>query len=90
MKILASIAAVLVLFTAPAHAMYFCSEPSEPYCVNNYSAFSDAYEFEDCKRDVENYADDVNQYLDCLADESQAAINAYNDAVEAFNRRARG
>ena len=90
MKILASMVAVLMLFTAPAQAMYFCSEPSEPYCVNSYGAFSDGYEFEDCKREVESYGDDVNRYLDCLADKSQAAIDAYNNAVEGFNRRARG
>jgi hypothetical protein len=89
MKIFWTAALVYAVWSMPAHAM-FCSEPSEPYCVNSFGAFTDGYDFEDCKRDVESYADDVNDYVECLRDEQQAAIDAYNDAVNAFNRRARG
>lgn len=89
MKLLLCGSVAFAMVTTPSFA-YFCSEPSSPYCVNSYGAFTDGYDFEDCKREVEQYGSEVEDYLECLNDESEQAISAYNDAVEGFNRRARG
>ena len=89
MRVLFIGVATLATLTTPSFA-FFCSEPSAPYCVSSYGAFNDGYDFENCKRDVEQYGSQVEDYLDCLSQESQEVIDAYNDAIESFNRRARG
>lgn len=61
--------------------------------------FSDEYDFNRCKQDVESFQDETNTYLECLQRDlddaasqarrdSEQAISEYNDAVEGFNRRA--
>ena len=89
MKLLLSAGIALMLLHTPAWA-YFCSEPSAPYCATSYGPFNDGYDFEDCKRSLERYGSDVETYLDCLRQESDQAISDYNDAIDSFNRRARG
>jgi hypothetical protein len=89
MKLVILVGAALAMTASPALA-YFCSEPSAPYCANSYGAFSDGYQFEDCKREMRSYADEIDSYLSCLAEESQSAVDDYNDAVQSFNRRAGG
>ena len=87
--------------TGTTVALGFCSEPSAPYCATSYGEFTDQYDFERCKREMENYASEVDDYIACLQrevdsaisearQESESAIGEYNDAVESFNRRARG
>jgi hypothetical protein len=90
MKTILLAAVALVLMQAPAKAYLFCSEPSAPYCATMYGSFNDGYDFEDCKRDVVSYGEDVEDYIQCLNDASQTAIDEYNDAIDSFNRRARG
>lgn len=87
-KTIASTAFVLTLLQTPALA-YYCSEPSAPYCASRYDEFDDQWEFDRCKREMENYQYDVERYLDCLSDEADQTISEYNDAVRSFNRRAR-
>lgn len=93
-----ALAAVVSLLSS-GEAFAYCSEPSAPYCANSYSDFSDENEFESCKRDMEDYGDEVNSYVECLQREVDAAIDEarrnsdqavgeYNDAVDSFNRRA--
>ncbi|WIJ26587.1 hypothetical protein [Devosia sp. RR2S18] len=89
MKLITLTFALLTVSCTPAFA-WICSEPSSPYCADSYGPFSDGYDFENCKREMEDYGEEVEQYLDCLSTNSQAAIDEYNDAVEAFNRRAGG
>ena len=88
MKLIFCTCVALVTVASPAEA-YFCSEPSAPYCVSRYGPFNDGYDFERCKREVQQYASDTEEYLRCLNRESEAAVSAYNEAVESFNRRAR-
>ncbi|NEH44747.1 hypothetical protein GR215_23150 [Rhizobium leguminosarum] len=79
----------------------YCSEPSAPSCASRFGEFDDEWEFDRCKREMESYKDDVERFIGCNNDEAEAAItkarddnenstSEYNDAVEAFNRRARG
>lgn len=88
-----------LLVVRPARA--YCSEPSAPYCATSYGSFDDEDDFDSCKRDMENFRSEVEDYNQCLANEArraidearqkqQAALDEYNDAVSSFNRRARG
>lgn len=69
---------------------YFCSEPSEPYCVDGSGYFDDQYEFDRCKSEVESYVSDVETYSQCLATQRNQAIEKANEVVEKFNCRAEG
>jgi hypothetical protein len=82
-------------------ALGYCSEPSAPFCATRYGEFDDEYDFDSCRRDMENYASEVEEYIACLQREvddvvaeaqreSESALSEYNDAVDSFNRRARG
>jgi hypothetical protein len=86
------------LVPAPAIA---CSEPSAPYCAESYGPFNDEYEFDSCRREMESYQSEVDDFTSCLRREleeaqddaerkSSDAISEYSDAVESFNRRASG
>jgi hypothetical protein len=63
--------------------------PSAPYCIERYGQFSDEYEFDSCKRELQDFERKIREYLSCLNSESDQAVKDYNEAVEAFNRRAR-
>jgi hypothetical protein len=84
--------------TTPARA---CSEPSVPYCTSKYGVFDDQDEFRRCKSEMKFYQIEAQDFLSCVkreADEvlsslkrkSDRVMDAYNSAVESFNRRARG
>ena len=86
-----TILAVIVLVLTFAHASaFFCSEPAAPYCATSYGDFDDEYDFDRCKSDMESYQNEVEEFLNCLKRESEDTLSEYNDAVESFNRRARG
>lgn len=91
---------ITIVLCSGSPAFAFCSKPSAPYCASSYSDFSDQWEFDSCKREMENYQDDVQRYMNCRNDEAQTAVeearednnralNEYNDAVSSFNSRAR-
>ena len=80
----------------PFEALAYCSEPSAPSCATRYGAFDDEWDFDRCKRDMENYKSEVESFMSCksreiqeASNESESAASDYNDAVESFNRRAR-
>lgn len=79
---------VLAVAMAQSHA--FCSQPRAPFCASSFGRFDDRYEFGRCKREMEHYLDDLDRYLSCLRNDREQAVRDYNDAVESFNRRARG
>jgi hypothetical protein len=81
--------ALLVALGATAHA-YSCSEPSAPYCATQYGAFDDEDDFDNCRREMESYRDEVQDYQRCLARQGQQAVDELNSAIDSFNRRARG
>jgi hypothetical protein len=39
---------------------------------------------------MEDFQSETQSYLSCLKRDSEQAVSAYNEAVETFNRRARG
>lgn len=97
----ASILSITIVVSFGSKANAYCSEPSAPSCASNYGGFDDEWEFSRCKREMESYKDDVERFLQCNRDEAEeaarkarddnaSAMSDYNDAVEAFNRRAGG
>lgn len=88
MRVLA-IAFVAIVAATSAQAS-FCSEPSAPSCVTRYGSFDDEDDYDRCKRQLNSYRSEVESYLSCLKDASDDAIREYNDAVQSFNRRAKG
>lgn len=62
--------------------------PEKPYCASSYLAFSDSYEFDNCRREMDQFKSRLQKYLSCLESESKEAVSEYNDAVSSFNRRA--
>lgn len=101
--LLAALIALCGNLALPSIAFAYCSEPSAPYCATGYGAFSDEYQFNSCKREMESFASEADDYISCRADEAtqiaqdaaddakrdaDSIINSYNDAVASFNRRA--
>ena len=69
-------------------------EPSAPSCASRYGSFDDEWEFDRCKRDMENYRDEVESFIQCNNDEihrahqaSEEAASEYSEAVDGFNKR---
>lgn len=63
----------------------FCHEPTEPNCLNwNFNSQSD---FEHCKRQVEWYLQELQEYAQCVVNE---AVRKQNEAIGKFNCRASG
>jgi hypothetical protein len=82
------------------HSFAYCSKPSAPSCALQYGAFDDQWEFDRCKRDIESFKNEVENFMRCNNDEAERAIrrannenqsasSEYSDAVSSFNRRAR-
>lgn len=78
------------LIASMESALAYCSKPDTPYCATRYGKFDNQYDFDRCKREMESYRIDVDSFLSCQRRESQQAIDEYNEAVNSFNRRARG
>lgn len=83
------LASLVAFFATPTNAAMFCSEPSEPYCLDTLSNSDDEWAFNSCRSEVESFVDDTNRYTQCLADERNEAVKKANDAVERFNCKAR-
>lgn len=82
-------AALLAALIQPgASVAMYCSEPSAPYCLN--MDFSDKYDFESCQRKMKSYLSDVEDYRECLINESEETLEEANKAVKKFNCRAKG
>lgn len=86
----AACVAMLVSGALEARAqLLWCQKPTKPYCADGYGAFSDEFDFQRCRTEVEEFRRSVRRYLECLRDESDAAVREINSVIEAFNRRAR-
>jgi hypothetical protein len=79
-----------VLCGATLSAFAYCSEPIAPSCATRYGAFDDQDDFERCKRQMSYFKSETESFLSCLQNDAETARSGYNNAVEAFNRRARG
>lgn len=87
-KLFLYLIAISILGATSSHA--YCSKPDAPYCASQYGKFDDQDEFDQCKNEMESYKSEVEDFLSCQSRENQQAIDDYNEAVEDFNRRARG
>lgn len=90
-----------MIFCTSETALAYCSTPTAPFCATRYGAFEDESEFRRCKSELEFYKSEAESFLGCqkresddfllsLKRKSDGIIQEYNDAVESFNRRARG
>lgn len=80
---------------SPLDALAYCSEPSAPNCASRYGSFDDEWDFDRCKRDMETYKSEVEDFIQCNNDEirraqqaSEEAASEYSAAVDDFNNRA--
>ena len=78
---------VLILCVNQPAFAYYCHEPSEPYCLNGITDFSDDWSFRSCRNDVERYETDMADYVEC---HRKAALEKTNNVIEKFNCKARG
>ena len=79
------------------YALAYCSKPDAPYCASRYTKFDDEYEFDRCKREMQSYRSDVEDFVSCikrkteeLTRQGNEAIDDYREAIASFNRRAGG
>jgi hypothetical protein len=96
----AALAALLAVF-ATSEASAYCPEPSTPSCVGRYGEFDDQWDFDGCKREMESYKGEVEEFFRCnnnqagealrkARSDNDDALSEYNEAIESLNRRARG
>lgn len=78
---------IFTLITA-LFALYLCTEPRKPYCVDGYTEFRDQYDFESCKSDVEQYLRDIIDYQECIKREMNNITEEANRVVRNFNIQA--
>lgn len=98
------ILAALIGLSVPSSAFASCYEASVPHCVMSRGDFRDNLEFDSCKRAMENYRLEVEDYVSCLGRQLRATIESvtletkrqaersrrvYGEAVDNFNDRAR-
>jgi hypothetical protein len=82
---------LVALFDVAIAQTYFCDRPTKPY-IPSFS--TDRFEMENARDEVERYTRRMREYIDCLKNESDDAveehrrvINEWNDAVSNFNNR---
>jgi hypothetical protein len=83
--------ACAIAFSTSSHA--YCSAPSKPYCASSYSEFSSSEDFNRCRREVEAFANDTDEYVRCRQQEAKRdidrAIDELDSVIESFNARAK-
>lgn len=82
--------AAIWLLASPAQAYLFCSEPDEPYCLDQIGGFEDEWEFSRCRDEVEQFVDETQDFVECLARAQEEADDAVREAIEKFNCMAEG
>jgi hypothetical protein len=78
-----------IVTTHQVDAAMFCSEPSKPYCLDSFGDFSDQWEFEKCRSEVEGFVQKSKRYAECLSEARSDAVEKANTVVERFNCKAR-
>ncbi|KRB61386.1 hypothetical protein ASE04_21205 [Rhizobium sp. Root708] len=63
--------------------------PDKPFCTSTYLPFTDSFDFDSCRREVQQFKASVEKYLACVEIEGKEAVAEYNDIVSSFNRRAK-
>lgn len=80
----------VALVSLSTSALSFCNEPHEPNCIDGVVTFDDNFSFDFCKRDVEAFVSETEDYVRCLKRTSEEAVAKANGAIEKFNCRAKG
>lgn len=84
------IAASLIASTGTASA--WCIEPSAPSCASNFGSFTDQFEFDICKSDMESYRSQLEEFARCRqreVDEANETAKRAVDEAEEVARKAR-
>ena len=88
MRLFALILATLSQGIVPAAA--YCSKPTAPYCAERYGRFDDENKFNSCRREMESYQSEVEDFISCNKREAQeAADKANREAQEAIDKAKR-
>ncbi len=88
MRLFALLVAGLSQGIGPAAA--YCSTPTAPYCAEQYGRFDDEYDFNSCRREMENYRSEVEDFISCNKREAQDATDKANrEAQEAIDKAKR-
>lgn len=82
-----TLGAIAAAGTSYARVYGNCQEPRTPFCLSQYGAFESDYQYKDCKRDIENYIDELNQWADCV---SGKAEDSRQESIKKFNCRVDG
>lgn len=77
-------------FPAPSYATFYCTAPSEPFCLRMSYTYDNEHSFDSCRRSMLNYQEDVVDYQQCLEEEYQRALEELEEAIEHWNCRASG
>lgn len=72
----------------------YCSEPTEPSCVDMLGLSRDQFFFDMCRNEIETYLSDIDDYIACrvgeLEDERRDLNRKADEYIERFNCYARG
>jgi membrane protein involved in colicin uptake len=89
-------AAVILAIVSPAGAgaqtgdRIMCSQPVMPTCVDSDLTYEDQQRINRCERDFKNFEEQVEDYIDCLAEKSQAQRERLESLREEFECRQAG
>lgn len=72
---------VLFVFLVNFSFSFYCYKPTMPYCVE-FGNFNSDSDFEMCKMEVENYLRGLQEYIQCLEDEINEAIEEQNEVIK--------
>ncbi len=88
--LLLATALALPLAAVPAAAQRLCTEPVSPTCLDVEATFETDRGRKRCRRDVEEYAQAVEQYVACLRDKAQGKEQHAEELRERFRCKADG
>lgn len=65
-----------------------CSEPVKPTCVTSEITYEDQQRINRCRRDVERFEKDVEDYIACLMNKVENQRTRIEEVRETFEKRA--
>lgn len=74
----------------PAGAQTLCTEPVSPACLDVEATFETERSVKRCRRDVEDYAQAVEQYAACVRDKAEGKEQHAEELRERFRCKAEG
>ena len=95
LPLLISVVGITLAISGNAYPyMGYCSEPSEPSCVDMLGISRDEFSMSMCRSEIESYLSDIETYIDCrvgeLEDEQRQLRDDADRSIERFNCYARG